>query len=122
MAQATPAPAAAAPMANGHVEHLPNGGVAPSKAPVMNSPSQPAGLTDAQLSALLVANGMTPIAARAAVEKLSAARVEKEGEPDLLQTLAKKEANGKTNEWLPLATAVVAATDPAKSEIGRAHV
>ncbi len=80
----------------------------------MNDPSHPAGLTDAQLSALLIANGMTPVAARVAVEKMSAARIGKLGEPDALKALAPKEANGNSNEWLPLASAMVAATDPTK--------
>lgn len=116
--QARPtAAAASAPLANGHalaVAHVPNGVVAAGKAPVLNGPSHPAGLTDAQLSALLIANGMTPIAARAAVQKMSAARVEKEAEPHLQNSLAAKKENGTTNEWSPLATAMVAATDPAK--------
>ncbi|BDA48817.1 probable pH-interacting protein at C-terminar half [Coccomyxa sp. Obi] len=117
VAQATAVAAAAAPTANGHgpvVAHLPNGVIAPAKAPVMNGPSHPAGLTDAQLSALLIANGMTPIAARAAVEKMSAARAGKEGEPDPIKVLAAENEYGMTNEWLPVATAVIAATDPAK--------
>jgi hypothetical protein len=93
-----------------------NGVVAPIKAQISNGRPHGPPLTDAQLSALLIANGATPAAARTAVENGIAAKCGKEGEPDSqpAAALTAKSENGRTNEWLALATAAVAATDPAK--------
>lgn len=93
-----------------------NGVIAPIKAQIPTGRPHAPPLTDAQLSALLIANGATPAAASTAVENGIAAKSGKEGEPDSQPSaaLTAKSENGQTNEWLALATAAVAATDPAK--------
>ena len=107
-------PAAAAPA--GATAAMQNGVPAPVKAQIANGPPVVPPLTDAQLSALLIANGASPAAARMALEDGIAAKSGKQGKPDSQPTAVPtaKPENGQKNEWLALATAAVAATDPAK--------
>ncbi len=110
LAAPSPAPAAAVPAV------LQNGAVALPKEQPANGRPHVAALTDAQLSALLIANGVSPAAAEAAVEKCVGAKSGKQEDSKsrLAAAVAATIENVRTaNKWLPLASAAIAATDPA---------
>lgn len=101
---ATPAVAIPQPMQNGTLAWAKSATPAPAAKPPR--PSVPP-LTDAQLSALLVANGATPEAAQSAVQKCRGG---------VMAEVANLPCEvGHAVDWMRLAKAVMEATDPAKT-------